>query len=344
MNRKIGIFGGSFNPIHMGHVNSMVTVAEKMNLSTIKVIPAAQAPLRQKMEGPSPKERAKMVQLAIQDYPEVLEYDDIELKRKGISYTIDTIKAYLQEYSSEELYLIIGADQFEIFDQWLKYGELLAKTNIIVTTRPGAYLPLAKEDFPGEMSELVAEFDGETAVLSSGRSIHFIKLKDLHISSSDIRKRLRTGKSTVEQLDSRVEKYIHEHKLYNTVGEKIKNYEKFTRFCGQALFDRKAINVQGFDLHDLDKPAEYTVVASGTSKRHTSSLAERVIDRVKEEYGVFPYNVEGIKDGRWVVIDYGSLLIHLFYDYVRSEYSIEDLWSDGKNLNLEDKDLKRQSS
>ncbi len=344
MHRKIGIFGGSFNPIHLGHVNSMITVAEQVGLTTIKVVPAAQAPLRQKMEGPNPEARAEMVKLAIQDYPEVLEFDDIELRRQGISYTIDTVNSYLQNYSSEQLYLIIGADQFEIFDKWLKYGELLAKVNLIVTTRPGSFLPLAKEDFPGKIANMVVEFDGETAMLNTGRVIQFIRLEDYNVSATEIRKRLRTNKSTADQLDARVEKFIEAHKLYNTVGEKIKDYEAFTRFCGQALFDRKAIDVQGYNLQGLDKPTDFTIVASGTSKRHTSSMADKVIDRVKDEYGVYPYNLEGQEDGRWVVIDYGNLIIHLFYDYVRSEYRLEELWSDGKNLNLVDVDLQRESS
>ena len=315
-----------------------------MGLTTIKVIPAAQAPLRQQMEGPSPEERSEMVKYAISDYPEVLEFDDIELKRKGISYTIDTVDSLLQTYSSETLYLIIGADQFEIFDKWLKYGELLSKVNLIVTTRPGAFLPLAKEDFPGSIPDLVAEFDGETAALNTGRFIHFIKLEDQNISASDIRKRLRTGKSTAEQLDSRVDKYIREHSLYNSVGTKIKDYEEFTRFCGQVLFDRKAIDVQGYDLVDMGKPVDYTIVASGTSKRHTAALSERIIDNVKDEFGVYPYNVEGQQDGRWVVIDYGNLMIHLFYDYVRSEYKLEELWRSSNNLNLVDEDLRERTS
>jgi len=78
------------------------------------------------------------------------------------------------------------------------------------------------------------------------------------------------------------------------------------------------------------------LIASGTSTRHAASLAENVVQAVKEEYNVLPQSVEGVDEGRWVVIDYGSLIVHVFYDFVRQEYSLEKLWKDGKDLNLKD--------
>ena len=92
-------------------------------------------------------------------------------------------------------------------------------------------------------------------------------------------------------------------------------------------------------MRGLEKPSDYTLIASGTSSRHTAALAEHISRSVKDEYGLFPYNLEGLSDGRWVVMDYGNLLIHLFYDYVRMEYRLEDLWQKGSAL-ISNKDQK----
>ena len=129
-------------------------------------------------------------------------------------------------------------------------------------------------------------------------------------------------------------KYIKEESLYESVDKNIGDYVAFTQFCANFLVDRKGINVLAFDLAHLDQPAEYTVISSGTSTRHTQSLAERLIREVKTHYGVYPQSVEGLKEGRWVVLDYGSLMVHVFYDYVRMEYKLEDLWQEGHPIRI----------
>lgn len=333
--KKIGIFGGSFNPIHQGHLNSMLTVADRMNLATIKVVPARRAPLKHPTEGPTPEERFQMVKLGIRDYPEVLEADDVEIARDGVSYTVDTLAQYELKFKGEELYLIIGADQFEKFDHWKDFESILSKVHLIVTTRPGTALPRKIEDFPAGLRPLIEIFDYDQATLSNGSSITFIRLKDVDVSATEIRKRLRTGRSVAQYLTPEVEKFIRENELFTAVGDKIQDYREFTEFCAGVLRDKNAINIQGYDLRGLEKPSDYTLIASGTSSRHTAALAEHISRSVKDEYGLFPYNLEGLSDGRWVVMDYGNLLIHLFYDYVRMEYRLEDLWQEGARLNFE---------
>ena len=86
----------------------------------------------------------------------------------------------------------------------------------------------------------------------------------------------------------------------------------------------------------LTAPSEFVVIASGTSTRHAAAMAENVVMAVKEEYNVLPQSVEGIDEGRWVLVDYGSLIVHIFYDFVRQEYSLENLWREGKDLGLKD--------
>lgn len=333
---KIGIFGGSFNPPHNGHINSLQTVMKKVGLQKIHVVPAAQNPLKTPVEGPSPAQRLELTKLAFSQYGDQYFVDDQEIKRGGMSYTIDTVMNLRKSYEAQDLYLIIGADKFDELSQWKDYQKILAETNLIVTTRPGYDMPESLDEMPGFLKPLVAEFDFNFIELNTGRSIQFITLRDVEISSSEVRKWLRTGKPVEKYLPLPVESYVKEHKFYRNLGDRIGDFKKFTEFCADILFSKKGINVRGFDLTKVAAPSEYTLIASGTSTRHAAAMAENVVLAVKEEYNVLPQSVEGIDEGRWALVDYGALIIHIFYDFVRQEYSLENLWREGKDLGLKD--------
>jgi len=334
---KIGIFGGSFNPPHNGHVNSLTTVQKKMGFDLIHIVPNNQNPLKIPTDSPATEHRLAMAKQAFQSYGDKFFVDDIELKRGGKSYTVDTIQELLKKYKSNELFLIIGADNFETFSEWKDYKKILELANIVVTTRPGYQIPENEKEWPDYLTPLVADSDFGTLELTTGRSIEFITLDDLDISSSELRKRLRLGRPTEKFLPLAVESYIKEHGLYRVTKEKISDFKAFSEFCAQALMDKKAIAVRGFDLQSLSTTCDYAIVASGTSTRHTSSLAENLIKAVKDEFNIYPLGIEGVDEGRWVVVDYGALIVHLFYDFVRQEYRLEDLWKKGTELTFTDK-------
>jgi nicotinate-nucleotide adenylyltransferase len=333
---KVGIFGGSFNPPHMGHLNSLQTVLKKAGLNKIHVVPAAQNPLKKQTEGPTAEQRLEMTKTAVESWGTQFVVDDQEVKRGGPSYTIDTVKELRKTIKAEDLYLIVGMDKFEELDQWKDMKELLTEANIIVTSRPGHEFPESLKELPPKIKKLAEEFDFNFIELKSGRSIQFIQLEDVELSSTELRKWLRSGKNVEKYVPLGVENYIRSHKLYQNLGKRIGDFEKFTHFCGEVLFAKKGIQVRGFDLRQMSALSEFSLVASGTSTRHTSSLAESVMDAVKEEYNVYPQSIEGSDEGRWVVLDYGSLIVHVFYDFVRQEYSLEKLWKDAKDMGLKD--------
>ncbi len=337
---KIGIFGGSFNPPHNGHVNSLATVQKKMGFDLIHIIPNSQNPLKIPMDGPSSEHRLEMARLAFSTYGKAFSVNDSELKRGGKSYTIDTIQELLKTHKSSELYLIIGADNFENLAQWKDYKKILELVNIVVTTRPGYAIPENESELPSYLSKLVGESDFGTLELTTGRSVEFITLEDLDISSSELRKKLRLGRPAEKYLPLSVESYIKKHNLYKTTNSKISDFNKFAEFCAQILFDKKAIAVKGFNLEGVSTTCDIALIASGTSTRHASSMAENVVRAVKDEFNLYPLAIEGVDEGRWVVVDYGALLIHVFYDFVRQEYRLEDLWKDGTELKLADKTVK----
>lgn len=327
---KVGLFGGSFNPIHLGHVQSVVDVTEKLELEKVFVIPAYLNPHKELIEGPSPEERLEITKAGMSDYNEYVEVDEQEILRKGPSYSIDTINSYLEKYSSDEIHLIIGMDTFAKFDTWKNFEQILDKVNLVVTSRPGNQLPFSIEDIPKGVRSFVAAFDRNYIELTSGRHIEFVRIEDVDVSATEVRKKLRTGQRVEKYLSYPVEQYIRENKLYEPIGDKIPDYRVFTEECAKQLDSKGALNTKAFDLSENDYPAEYTIVASGTSSRNSSALAEFIQSRIKETYGVFPLSVEGMKEGRWIVLDYGTLMIHVFYDFARQEYRLEDLWKEGE--------------
>jgi nicotinate-nucleotide adenylyltransferase len=329
---KIGIFGGSFNPPHIGHVNVAITVQKKLGLDLVHIIPAAQNPLKHPIEGATPEQRFKMASLAFESYGDKFFINDCEIKRGGKSYTIDTIKAFSLQFPKDELYLILGYDAFEEFGQWKDAAKILEYTNLIVVSRPGGDFPENKESLPEFFKSLTAQFEFNIIDLVTKKTIQFLTLKDIEISAADLRKKIRAHRNTEKFLPLSVESYIREHHIYQTLGPKVGDYEKFTRFCMEFLNSKKAISARAYDLRELVAPTEFALIASGTSTRHSVSLAENLIQAVKEEYGVYPQSLEGISEGRWVLVDYGSLIVHVFYDFARQEYQLEQLWKGGKEI------------
>lgn len=340
---KIGIFGGTFNPIHYGHLNSLETVQKALNLNEVWVVPTAKNPLRNNIEGASAEQRSEMVTASL---PLINQGQDIffvrneEVDRGGVSYTIDTIKEFRKLKPKSAFFLIIGLDQLENFNQWMDFKNLLKNVDLVVTSRPGMDLPKAKADFPEWMRELVKSIkppkfnanplESWTAALSTGTKVTFLPLNDVEISSTEIRKKIRLGDNVASVVPSPVLEYIRANKLYETIGSKIGDFEDFTKFCSGILNDKGGLSISAYDVTNLEQATEFAIATSGTSTRHSRALAEHVMKAVKETYGVYPQGTEGLQEGRWIVLDYGALMIHVFYEYVRSEYRIEELWKRGR--------------
>ncbi len=333
---RIGIFGGTFNPLHMGHIQCVRTVRSRLSLEQVFVVPAAQNPRKPRTEGPTDEQRIEMCRIGFAADSEFVTVDDREIVRGGLSYSVTTVESFAKEHDPSDIHLIIGMDQFEDFDRWHRIGHLLELANIVVVSRIGHPIPQRISDFPEGLRPLVADFEKGFAQLTTGRHLEFLRMNDVDVSAGDVRRRIRTGRSVERFVTIEVEDFIKKHGLYGPIGPRIGDYEQFARFCGDALYNKKGLNVRGYDLRPTSAPSEFAVVASGTSTRHASALAESVLNAVKDEFNVFPQSVEGMGEGRWVLLDYGLLIVHVFYDFVRPEYRLEELWKEGRDLGLKD--------
>jgi nicotinate-nucleotide adenylyltransferase len=193
MKRRLAIYGGTFNPPHIGHLITVECVREQLRLDGIYFIPSAQPPNKPGTALASADDRLQMTSLAVEGVPE-LAVSDIEIRRSGVSYTIDTITALGAQFPDASLMLIIGSDNFLEFQTWKSPTEILARVQLVVMHRPG---------FP------VDQTHHEFARLAT-----FVNVPQIGISSSDIRRRIKLGRSIRYLVPREVEAYIREHNLY----------------------------------------------------------------------------------------------------------------------------------
>jgi nicotinate-nucleotide adenylyltransferase len=332
--KRIGILGGSFDPIHLGHVQGASEVLSKFSLDEIILVPNSANPLKGQTEGASAEDRLKMTEIALKGEEDVFSVDDREVKRGGVSYTVETLKSLKDERSEAELFFILGMDSFERFDEWKSFEEILDISNVIVMSRPGSLLPRSVDHLPDGIKGLVELFDPTYLELKSGKNIQFVQIPDFDVSSSDIRKKLRIGKNVQADINLEVEDYIKANKLYQPIGDKIGDLEEFVKGVGQFLDSKRALGIACYDLKDRNAPSDYVIICSGTSTRQATAIADYLSEHLKDEFGILPLSLEGKGEGRWVLLDYGSLIVHVFYDFVRGEYNLEELWKEAPQVDL----------
>lgn len=187
--KKIGIFGGSFNPIHLGHLITVEEVREKLKLDKVLFVPTFLPPHKQKLI--DYHHRWTMVNLAIKNNP-YFEISDIEKKIKGKSFTIETLRLLAQKYPKTQLYLIIGADEFLLLDTWHEPDKLTQYATLVVMLRPQQKLDINRKMVKTKI----------------------IKVTQIDISSSEIRRAIKLGKSVRYKISEAVYDYIKKNKLY----------------------------------------------------------------------------------------------------------------------------------
>lgn len=190
---RTGIFGGAFDPPHSGHLIIAEGVLDEFDLNRILFVPYTIGPHRP--EGPvaEPRHRLNMLELSIRDN-ESFQVDDRELRRGGISFTVETLRSLNEDYPEDELVLIIGSDQLPIFSEWREWEAILDLADVAVIERPGFGL------------------DGGPVQLHS--RMVTVSLPLLILSSTMVRERVATGRSIRYLVPPAVAVYIEEHGLY----------------------------------------------------------------------------------------------------------------------------------
>jgi len=209
---KWGLFGGTFDPVHLGHLRCAEEVLELFALDKVFFIPAHRQPLKTEREILPFHHREQMIRRAIGGNPSFA-VSDMEEKRGGRSYSVATVRSFLETAPpGTELYFIVGQDAFNEIPRWKEWEELLRLCNFVVMTRPGHAKKTPRDIFP---SPVASQFsydggaDGFTG--AAGRFIFFRPLTLIDISSTDIRNRVEERRSIRYLVPEPVREYILEH-------------------------------------------------------------------------------------------------------------------------------------
>ncbi len=189
--RRIGLFGGSFDPVHLGHLLVARAAVEEAALDRLFFIPAARSPFKPDRAPTADAERLRLLRLALAGRPEV-ELDDQEIRRGGYSYTIDTVREYGRRFPEAQLFYLIGADHVPTLAQWRAAEELARRVEFLMIPRPGQPVAAWPPGF-------------------RGRALHGFPLG---VSASQIRERVRQGRPITDLVPAAVAEAIRNYHLY----------------------------------------------------------------------------------------------------------------------------------
>lgn len=193
--KRIGLFGGTFNPIHCGHVKAAESVQNMFSFDRILFIPSYLPPHKESVDVASAAHRLKMVELALASFDRFFP-SSLEIDARGTSYSILTLNKIKEMFPQTEAFFLLGIDAFLEIETWKDYEDVLEQCSFVVMSRPGFRLSEAKD------------------ILTEKYKIYLLSINTLDISSSEVRERIRKNQSIEGLVPENVENYIKERRLY----------------------------------------------------------------------------------------------------------------------------------
>jgi nicotinate-nucleotide adenylyltransferase len=204
---RIGLMGGTFDPPHTGHLLAASDALDHLSLDRLVFVPAAQQPLKQHQLAAPATHRLRMVQTMADGAPR-LEVDEIEVARSGLSFTVDTLAEYARQFPDAERFFLLGVDAFALLDQWRDAARVVSLAHFVVMTRASGPGALHAMDLDAVLSK-VGTIGGAQAA-----SPEVMNLRRIDVSSTEIRERVRTGRSIRGFVTDGVAQYIETNGLY----------------------------------------------------------------------------------------------------------------------------------
>ena len=210
-NMSVALFGGTFNPVHLGHLRIAVELAELLEVDQLRMVPCSLPPHREALSV-SAEQRMAMLQSAVANYPQLIA-DDIELQRGGATYTIDTLRQIRQQIGNQiPLYFCIGVDVLITLESWQEWQQLGNYCHLVISPRPDYALPSS-----GALADWIKQHrcdDLPQLKQCSAGKLYFCDTTRLAISSTDIRDKIKHGDAIDFLTPAAVVNYIHQNDLY----------------------------------------------------------------------------------------------------------------------------------
>jgi nicotinate-nucleotide adenylyltransferase len=340
--------GGTFDPVHLGHLAIAEAARGALDLDRVLFLPAGLPPHRPAGAVASAEDRVAMVRLAIEGNP-AFELSRIDVDRAGPSYTADSVRliADAERAAAREpdLVLIMSAETLAGLPEWHEPERLLAACRVAVVPRAGHPPPdpaWLETHFPG-LAERIVVLDGPR----------------LEVSSTGIRERVAAGGSVRHLVPEAVERYIADHALYQSApapedpapvtdpalaprpdglprrGARPpvtdRSSLEIARRVVDLAEDKKAADIVLLDLSALTTFADYFVICSGGSERQLDAIADGIIEGLRAEK-TRPIGREGTPASHWVLVDFGSVVVHVFTPPERDFYQLEKHWSEARTV------------
>lgn len=198
---KLGILGGTFNPIHYGHLAMAEAASSAHGLDRVVLLPSGRPPHKTEELAP-PEARLAMARLASMGRDD-LDVSDIEVRRPGVSFTVDTLEEFRRLYPNAELFFLIGEDSIGELPSWRNPGRILDLARVVALNRPGVDASFRQQDFPGTPPEVVEQLEKDR-----------VRMDPCPIESRAIRRALKAGESVEGLIPPRVLEYIRKQGLY----------------------------------------------------------------------------------------------------------------------------------
>lgn len=320
-----GILGGTFDPPHNAHLAMANAACAQLGLDGVLLIPAGDPWQKEGFGVSESAHRLAMVELlAAED--ERLIADAREIERKGPSYTIDTI-----EQLEEPAVLILGADAALGMPSWHRFEDILDMIDLAVAPRPGV--------------------SQEAVEIALGRRVTWLEMEPVDLSSTLIRQLIRSGGDISNLIPVSIVNYIEAEGLYeyrenrhpDSLSSKPMTKRSHTaapdaiaaaRLAAEALDEKSGEDIALLDLSDLLVVTDIFVLATGTSRRNVLTLADETVEALRK-LDRTPIRKEGTDYGKWVLLDYGDVVIHLFDRETRAYYDLERLWASAPRIEFE---------
>lgn len=217
---RIGLFGGTFDPIHWGHLRSAEEVCESLSLDRVLFVPTARPPHKRSQTLTRASHRLEMVRRAVASNPSFA-VSTVEISRPGLSYSIDTLRYFTNKnWGRDSYFFILGYDAFREIESWKDYKEIFTLCHFVVTSRPGSGPGNLLRRLPVAVRMAFCYARTHRAYRHrSGTFLYFVKVTDIAISASQIRRRSREGRSIRYLVPPEVEAYIEKRGIYKDARE-----------------------------------------------------------------------------------------------------------------------------